>query len=125
MPLPNDLKFWDSDDQPFSVCDWYSIIWNHKKVGTWSMTSGLFQLLRHDDRLSLQTNTQLNLLLLLFVFCTLHPLMTSKKQAITSFRNLLDFSIKISACHPLAWKPKIWSSFTYCTSYWYETDWTV
>ena len=31
MPLPNDLKFWDSDDQPFSVCDWYSIIWNQKK----------------------------------------------------------------------------------------------
>ena len=23
MPLPNDLKFWGSDDQPFSVCDWY------------------------------------------------------------------------------------------------------
>ena len=48
----------------------------------------------------------------------------SRRQAITSFRNVLYFSInEVSVSHSLVWKQKIWSSFTYCTSCcWYETD---
>ena len=42
MALPNDLKFCDSDDQNFSICD-NTVSCGIKKAETCSMTSGLFQ----------------------------------------------------------------------------------